>query len=291
MASFLGFLRNAAPLVGAGVGGAGGFWAGGPAGALAGANLGGMGGGYLANLLQYLEGNPNEEAQQEVLQQMRQQLSAEQQLMQQNPAEQQLMQGPSFAEQQLQQQIPENAYQDMQANEMRRFREDIMPQIAQQYASMGGLDTGSFGQSVGAGVGSLQERLGGLRQQYDQMNQNRLGQLGNMEQSRLMGGGNMLQNRLMGAGQMGQNRLGQLGGYLAGQQNVALGQQNAQNQRMQMGLQQQDMQNRMLNPNYGQQYGQAFNAGQGNMFQNYQQAGQPGFVNNALNAAANMARP
>lgn len=94
--------------------------------------------------------------------------------------------------QQIQQQY-NTGTQQRQQQLMNQFNQQILPGIREQFAGAGAMDSGSFGQQLGAAAGNLGTNLGALGEE------------------------NAFQNN-----QLNLQRLGELGGYLGGQQRLGL---------------------------------------------------------------------
>jgi hypothetical protein len=66
---------------------------------------------------------------------------------------------------------------------MRRYREEIVPQLSERFAGAGALNSSGFRQALASSGQELASRLAALRDQSmlqrEQLNQNRLGNLGN----------------------------------------------------------------------------------------------------------------
>ena len=69
------------------------------------------------------------------------------------------------------------AYQNFAAPEMRNFNEEIMPDIAEQFAGVGGLSSSGFQQAATGAGASLQERLAALRSGLQMQGASMLSQL------------------------------------------------------------------------------------------------------------------
>jgi hypothetical protein len=103
---------------------------------------------------------------------------------------QQMMQ--QYYEQQIQQPI-NVPYQAQQQQMMNQFNQQTVPGLAERFSGMGGQRSNAFGQQLGAGGADLMQNLEALR-----------------EQSQLR------------QAELNQGRLGQIGGYLGGQQGLGM---------------------------------------------------------------------
>ncbi len=229
-------LAGLAPLAG----GAAGTFFGGPIGGIVGQGIGQVGGNMMSDYFQ-----------------------------QQSPA------GQARAQllQQLQGQAPyqRTNFDPMAQEEMRRFRTDVVPDIANQFAGLGGINSSGFRQSLSGAGQDLQTRLAALRAQHE-MSQNQFA-TGAEERRRQMlanlSGGISGEEQAQQMGRM--NQLGNIAGQIPGQYmdmarfNQQSGNQSLANILQQM-LNQQNAQNNAIN-----QTGQLGNAGMGNSFENVQQ--------------------
>lgn len=146
-------LQGLLPAAGMGIGGA----MGGP--------IGGFAGGQIGSLLgNYFGGNQQQSAQ-----------------MQQQPYQQAL----AGLLQQYQQQ-PGFDFEPIAQDEMRRFREDILPEVSQQFSSMGAERSSGYNQARQAAGEGLASRLASLRAQTGLqsrgLDQNRMNSLANFLQ-------------------------------------------------------------------------------------------------------------
>lgn len=186
--AFQDLLGQAAPGLGSLLGGGIGLGLGGPAGAGLGTQLGALGGDLLSQFIPKTE----------------------------SPFQKQAREAQSTLLQQLSQQKPFQKvdFDPIRQQEISRFNQDILPEIAQRFGSSTG-QTGVFQKSLGEAGAGLAERLAALQSQHDIGQQeaqlasqgqdiNRLGQLQSFLQ------GNTLQ-----ASQESANRLGQLGNLLS----------------------------------------------------------------------------
>ena len=126
------------------------------------------------------------------------------------------------------------AYQNFAAPEMRNFNEETMPDIAEQFAGVGGLSSSGFQQAAtGAGAG-LQERLAALRSGLQMQGATMLSQLSSQRNEMAMQPYEMALQRAQGM--MGQSSfaynprtpkqpsvLSQFGGNLLGAAATGLG--------------------------------------------------------------------
>lgn len=214
---FSSFLRGALPVVSPLLGGAAGLFFGGPAGLAAGAQAGSGIGGLLSNLIGQEKTPFQEQAEQ-----------AQMGLLQQ------LSQRPQFNR---------VNFDPIRQEELRRFREDIVPSITHRLAQTGTPSSSYFEQALGRAGSDLGSRLAALQAQHE---------VGQQGAERAFEGQNL-------------SRLGQLSGFLSGQEQQGLLQEQARQQRLgnlfglgqqaaAQSLRQQDLYNDLLR-NYGQQAG------------------------------------
>lgn len=151
-----------------------------------------------------------------------------------------------YLRQQYRQQ-PQNNFDQIRQEEMRRFQQDIIPQLQQQIASggMGGQHSGAYFQQPQRATQDLSTRLGALQAQFQQQEEsNRMSRLGGL---RALRGGDQTyglqraRQRQIGA----QSRAGLTQGILQGLEGLR-GQE--------MGQRENQFQNlyRLIQPNIGQ---------------------------------------
>jgi hypothetical protein len=194
----------------------------------------GLGGGRLESFYNAITGNQPQEMTPE-------------QMAQQNYL-QQIQQPFQLGSQQRQQQL------------MNQFNQQIVPDLKEMFSSLGGQRSSAFGQQLGAAGADLMTNLGALQEQ------------------------NALQE-----GQLNQGRLGQLGNYLGGQQQLGLQAQQLgqagtiaqqENALRRMGLMAnydisgQDARTRQLD-SYARMLGNLGNLGMGNRFDTKHYGAQP----------------
>lgn len=161
------------------------------------------------------------------------------------------------------------------ANEAtRQFEQDIIPGLAERFSGMGGQRSSAFQQSLGQAGGDLASRLAALGSQHAVGQQ----QAGMQQQG------------------LNQQLLGQLAQFLQGQGQLGLGQQQLGQQQRQtalsalgnignFGLGQSSGELSRLT-GAGQSAAQAYQQAQTGQFTPIQTPGQPGQLNNLLNAGA-----
>lgn len=184
---------------------------GGPLGAGVGGFLGGAAGGGLPYLMSYLGDQRNQNSQQQ---------GARDYLLQQ------LMQDPSQNG---------GGFEGIQNEAMRRYQQETIPQLAERFAGAGALNSSGFQQSLASSGQELQSRLAALRDQSqlqrEQLNQNRLGGLGNY-----LNGQQQLQQQnsfmpslstLLNAGQLGLNAYQGINSVRQGNRDVSYGNANS----------------------------------------------------------------